>query len=99
MTTHLRRTLNDQIDLFHRASRIRDPLLNLMSVLASEPAASRYVAPLAVGIIMADELGRDIHYDINKFKGMLKVTDDAFHQHVGAMRDMVRNEMLPRGGA
>lgn len=92
----LRSRLNDGINWFSEPSRLRDPIVKVVSVLDLEPAVERYLAPAGVFVLMADELKRDAHADIERVRRMLVAAEGPFTNQLQAMRDYVRTELLPR---
>jgi hypothetical protein len=92
----IRGRINDGINWFSAPSRLRDPIVKIVSVLDLDPAVERYLAPAGVFVLMADELRRNPHEDVERVRRMLTAAEGPFTNQVQAMRDYVRAELLPR---
>jgi hypothetical protein len=85
--------LNLSINSFPAIS-LRDPVIRIMDLMELEAPAIRYLAPLAVPVLMAETLTRDIHEDVNRVKAMIREAESTgFNEQIRAMRDLVAGEI------
>ena len=88
--------LNLSINSFPAVS-LRDPIVRIVDLLELDPPALRYLAPLAVPVLMAETLTRDIHDDVIRVKRMLREAEaGGFNEQVRSMRDLVAGEIKGR---
>ena len=79
------------------ASALRDPLVQMMDVTTNHRPVLGYATPLAMAILIAEQLGRDVHEDIVTVRRALHASERGpFNETVRAMRDMVNADMRNR---
>ena len=80
-----------------QASSLREPLVQLLDVTTNHKPTLGYAGPLAMAVLMAEQLGRDVHEDIVMVRRALHSAERGpFNEHVRAMRDMVNGEIRNR---
>lgn len=87
-------TTNDRITAFAKPALLRDAAFGVLDKVQTIPAPEvRYLAPLAVAAVIAQQLGRDIHEDIQGVRRMICAAEGPFTDHFQAMRDYVTQEI------
>lgn len=94
MNRYMQHTIVDRIRFFSEHSRLRKPLVKIVSALQNYKPEERVMAPALTFSCMCDALGLDPFEVLVKVRRMTKAVDGPFTKQYAAMTDYVKGEIL-----
>ena len=80
-----------------KTSTLRPTVIRVVDLTTDDQPAVGDAGILAAAVVIAQQLGRDIHEDIQAVERCLRAAEaEPFNEDIRAMRDMVNGEMKGR---
>lgn len=89
----MKHTINDRITAFTSLPALREGTFIVLDAVQGQKPELRFLAPATAFTVMAQELGRDAHNDLERVRRIIRDAEGPFTYHIQAIRDYVRGEM------
>ncbi len=86
----------DQVRFSSDVARLREPAFIVISRIQDTRPADQFRAVMLAALAMAETLGLDPHEEIERARRMMADAEGPYTNHVQAIRDYTRGELLRR---